>query len=187
MNPNTTNQPNLPRPITRAEWWTLGIGIAIIIIIFLLMLYTGSYEPTTTSSSTTNVTSTMSQLNTSTSSSAAINTATNTNSLTVAEPNDIVTVNYTGKLANGTVFDSSASHGQPFTFTLGVGQVIPGWDKGIVGMKVGQTKTLVIPPNEAYGAQGVKNPSTGKYIIPPNSTLTFTVQLVSVQPPSAGK
>ncbi len=183
MNPNTTNQPGQPRPVTRGEWWALGIGILIIIIIFLLMTYTGSYEPSTsTNTSTTNATSTMSQ----TSSSSNVSAST-TSPLTVAEPGDVVTVNYTGKLADGTVFDSSASHGQPFSFTLGAGQVIPGWDKGLVGMKVGETKTLVIPPSEAYGSQGVKDPTTGKYIIPPNATLTFVIQLISVQPPSAGK
>ena len=77
-------------------------------------------------------------------------------------------VNYTGKLADGTVFDSNVDpkfgHVTPFIFTLGAGQVIPGWDKGIVGMKVGETKTLVIPPADAYGASG-QGP------IPPNATL----------------
>lgn len=84
-----------------------------------------------------------------------------------------VTVNYTGKLTNGTVFDSSYSRNQPFTFTLGAGQVIKGWDEGVAGMKVGGTRELTIPPSLGYGSQ-----ATGS--IPPNSTLIFTVQLVSV-------
>lgn len=85
-----------------------------------------------------------------------------------------VTVNYVGMLENGTVFDASANHGQPFTFTLGVGQVIKGWDEGVAGMKVGGKRHLVIPADKAYGAQGVGS-------IPPNSTLIFDVELVGVE------
>jgi FKBP-type peptidyl-prolyl cis-trans isomerase len=84
-----------------------------------------------------------------------------------------VTVNYTGTLTNGTVFDSSYSRNQPFTFTLGAGQVIKGWDEGVVGMKVGGKRKLVIPPSLGYGSQA-QGP------IPANSTLIFEVQLVSV-------
>ena len=91
-----------------------------------------------------------------------------------AEPGDTVTVNYVGALPDGTVFDASANHGQPFTFTLGAGQVIPGWDQGVAGMKEGGTRLLVIPPSLGYGSQSVGS-------IPPNSTLQFEVQLVSVQ------
>lgn len=97
----------------------------------------------------------------------------------VAKTGDTVSMNYTGYLANGTVFDSNTDpkfgHVQPFLFTLGAGQVIPGWDKGIVGMKIGEKKTLVIPPADAYGATGV--PPT----IPPNATLTFDVELLGIQ------
>ena len=96
----------------------------------------------------------------------------------VAKTGDTVAVNYTGKLADGTVFDSNVDpkfgHVTPFIFTLGAGQVIPGWDKGIVGMKVGETKTLVIPPADAYGASG-QGP------IPPNATLTFEVELLAIK------
>jgi peptidylprolyl isomerase len=98
---------------------------------------------------------------------------------TVAKTGDTVAMNYTGRLANGTVFDSNVdpkfNHVQPFIFTLGAGQVIPGWDKGIVGMKVGEKKTLTISPADAYGAAGV--PGT----IPPNSTLTFDVELLGIK------
>jgi FKBP-type peptidyl-prolyl cis-trans isomerase len=87
-----------------------------------------------------------------------------------------VNVSYTGTLANGTVFDSTAKDGgKPFSFTLGQGQVIKGWDQGVVGMKVGGTRTLVIPPDLAYGSQGAGS------TIPPNATLTFKIQLLSVQ------
>jgi FKBP-type peptidyl-prolyl cis-trans isomerase len=94
---------------------------------------------------------------------------------TVAQAGDTVFVLYTGTLDNGTVFDASSLHGNvPFSFTLGAGQVIQGWDLGVVGMKVGGTRELTIPPNLAYGAN---SPSPS---IPPNSTLHFTIQLLSV-------
>jgi FKBP-type peptidyl-prolyl cis-trans isomerase len=83
---------------------------------------------------------------------------------------------YTGKLDNGTVFDSTANHGnQPFSFTLGAGQVIKGWDEGIVGMKVGEARTLIIPAALAYGAAGYPP------VIPANATLTFDVTLVGIK------
>ena len=89
---------------------------------------------------------------------------------------DSVTVNYVGSLTNGTVFDASASHGSTgFTFNLGAGQVIQGWDQGIVGMKVGGKRKLVIPASLAYGSQ---SPAPS---IPPNSTLVFEVELLKVQ------
>lgn len=98
---------------------------------------------------------------------------------TVAESGDVVTVNYVGKLDDGSTFDSSASHGQPFSFTLGVQQVIKGWDLGVVGMKVGGERELTIPPDLGYGPGGYPP------VIPPNATLHFTVTLLSVSKPSA--
>lgn len=83
---------------------------------------------------------------------------------------------YTGKLSDGSVFDASANHGnQPFEFKLGAGEVIKGWDEGIVGMKVGEERTLIIPANLAYGAAG--HPP----VIPENATLTFDVTLVGIK------
>lgn len=97
----------------------------------------------------------------------------------IAKVGDIVSMNYTGKLQNGTVFDSNIDpkfkHVEPFEFTLGAGQVIPGWDKGIVGMKVGEKKHLEIPPADAYGANGISG------VIPPNATLFFDVELVAIK------
>jgi peptidylprolyl isomerase len=87
-----------------------------------------------------------------------------------------VEVNYLGTLENGTKFDSSYDRNQPFQFTLGVGQVIKGWDVGVAGMKVGGKRKLIIPPALAYGEQG-QGP------IPPNSTLIFEVELLAVQAP----
>lgn len=94
---------------------------------------------------------------------------------TVAEVGDYVTVNYTGTLDDGTVFDSSLKPGRtPFSFVLGAGQVIKGWDEGVLGMKVGGTRELTIPPSLGYGSQGAGT------VIPPNATLHFTITLLSV-------
>lgn len=92
----------------------------------------------------------------------------------IAANGDLVTVNYTGWLPNGTQFDSSADHGKPFQFVLGAGEVIPGWDRGVVGMHVGEIRKLMIAPALAYGSAGV--PGT----IPPNSTLTFRIHLLNI-------
>lgn len=109
------------------------------------------------------------------------NTQTNNqvNNEQVAKAGDTVAMNYTGTLADGTVFDSNVdpkfNHVTPFVFTLGAGQVIQGWDKGIVGMKVGEKKRLVLAPEDAYGATGAGN------VIPPNATLTFDVELLAIK------
>lgn len=93
----------------------------------------------------------------------------------IAKAGDIVTVNYVGSLMNGTVFDASKNHGDTgFSFTLGVGQVIKGWDQGVSGMKVGGKRKLVIPSDLAYGDQAVGG------VIPANSDLVFEVELLKV-------
>jgi peptidylprolyl isomerase len=84
-----------------------------------------------------------------------------------------VVVNYRGTLANGTEFDSSYGRG-PFSFPLGGGRVIQGWDEGVAGMKVGGKRKLVIPPDLAYGERGAGG------VIPPNATLTFEVELLRI-------
>jgi FKBP-type peptidyl-prolyl cis-trans isomerase len=102
---------------------------------------------------------------------------------TAAAPGDTVSVLYVGKLADGTVFDSSAAHGnQPLSFTLGSQSLIAGFQIGVNGMKVGGERLLAVPPSLGYGSQDVKDPVSGKVIIPANSTLVFDVQLVSVKP-----
>ena len=92
-----------------------------------------------------------------------------------AENGDTLSAHYIGTLENGTVFDESYGRGQPIQFVLGAGQLIRGWELGLVGMKEGGKRRLIIPSELGYGAQGAGN------AIPPNATLLFEIELVSVQ------
>jgi peptidylprolyl isomerase len=99
-----------------------------------------------------------------------------------AQTGDEVKVQYVGvDYSTGEQFDASWDNGQPFTFTLGGGQVIPGWDQGVTGMKVGGRRELIIPPDLAYGAQG-SPPAIG-----PNATLIFVIDLLDVKPGAASQ
>jgi peptidylprolyl isomerase len=93
---------------------------------------------------------------------------------TEAVPGKTLTVNYTGTLTNGVVFDSSYQRQEPYTVVLGAGQVIRGWEQGLQGMKVGGKRTLTIPPELGYGPQG-------QGTIPPNATLIFDIELLDVK------
>jgi len=91
-----------------------------------------------------------------------------------AQAGQTVSVHYTGWLENGKKFDSSVDRGQPFSFPLGAGRVIKGWDEGVKGMKVGGKRKLITPSNLGYGARGAGG------VIPPNATLIFEVELLGV-------
>lgn len=91
-----------------------------------------------------------------------------------AQVGDTVEVHYTGTLEDGTKFDSSKDRDQTFSFTIGEGQVIEGWEKGVPGMKVGGTRILTIPSDMAYGDYGISG------VIPGGATLTFEVELISI-------
>ena len=93
----------------------------------------------------------------------------------VATSGKVVSVHYTGTLTDGTKFDSSKDRGTPFEFNLGAGQVIAGWDKGVVGMKVGGIRKLTIPSDMAYGPNGIPG------VIPGGATLVFEVELLGVK------
>ena len=93
----------------------------------------------------------------------------------VAVAGKTVSVHYTGWLENGKKFDSSVDRGQPFSFPLGAGRVIKGWDEGVQGMKIGGKRKLTIPSDLGYGSRGAGG------VIPPNATLIFDVELLGVQ------
>lgn len=92
----------------------------------------------------------------------------------VVVPGSTVTVHYTGRLMDGKVFDSSLTRGEPFQFKQGAGQVIPGWDEGLLGMKVGGKRILIIPSDYGYGQEGVPG------VIPGGATIVFEVELLKV-------
>lgn len=95
----------------------------------------------------------------------------------IASTGKRVSVHYKGMLSNGDVFDASGPHDKPFSFEIGTGQVISGWEQGVSGMKVGEVRKLTIPPKLGYGARGVGE------TIPPNATLMFEIKLLDVSEP----
>lgn len=146
--------------------------IVVLVVVIAAAVYVLNKTPKTeTPMDNTNASSTQS----------SINPADMASSTRAAQNGDVVIVHYTGTLENGTKFDSSYDRGQPFGLILGKGMVIPGWEEGLLGMKKGDKKKLVIPPAKGYGATDVKDES-GKIIIPKNSTLIFEVEVVEVIP-----
>ncbi len=141
----------------------IGIGIVIVLVI-IYFIYKSSNVATPDTTETSSLPAT-----------ALVITDEVVGTGDTAVAGDSVTVDYVGSLTNGTIFDASKNHGnQGFTFTLGAGQVIKGWDQGVAGMKVGGKRKLVIPADLAYGNQAVGG------VIPANSTLMFEVELLKV-------
>jgi len=93
----------------------------------------------------------------------------------VTKKDDTISVHYTGTLEDGTKFDSSIDRGEPFSFIIGAGQVIQGWEQGTLGMKVGEKRKLTIPAELGYGSSGAGN------LIPPNATIIFDIELMGIQ------
>ncbi len=145
----------------------IGALIGIVIIILIVVFARGHKAATTPPQSTMQPQTTGLQV-----------TTTAEGHGEAAKNGDTVVVNYTGTLMDGTVFDSNVDpkfhHVEPFSFTLGAGMVIAGWDQGVLGMKVGEKRHLVIPSELAYGARGAGA------LIPPNSTLAFDVEVVAI-------
>ncbi len=159
-----------------------GIAVALALVVVALFFIVPGLSPFRAPSSPSGASATTTTTQTSSTTMPTVNQLEITDEVVgtgaLAAAGDTVTVNYVGSLTDGTVFDASANHGTAgFTFTLGAGQVIKGWDEGIVGMRVGGTRKLVIPAALAYGNQAVGN------VIPANSTLVFTVELLKVQAP----
>lgn len=99
-----------------------------------------------------------------------------------AAPNSVVSVLYVGRLADGTVFDSSEAHdNQPLTFQLGVPGIIAGFQVGVNGMREGGERRMSIPPSLGYGGEDIKDPTSGKIVVPANSTLVFDVKLIKAE------
>jgi FKBP-type peptidyl-prolyl cis-trans isomerase len=139
------------------------VGVVVALVVFLLIKNNAKPEVLITEDLKTEVTN---------------NIETNNMEEKISKAGDVLVMNYTGRLENGTIFDSNIlpefNHVTPFEFTLGAGQVIQGWDEGLLGMKVGEKKTLVIPPEKGYGDRAVS-------VIPANSTLIFEVELVGIK------
>jgi len=157
----------------------IGVAVALLLALFMFFGFDGAKkvfnnegQPADTLSGTTN--NDVLDLNEDGDPINNSNNMTDTNK--VAESGDTITVHYNGTFENGTKFDSSYDRGQPFSFVLGAGMVIKGWDQGLIGAKEGEKKRLVLPPELAYGAAG-QGP------IPPNSTLIFEVEVLDIEKP----
>ena len=170
------------KSLSKNQW--IGVAVALVVIAIFFLSRTFIFSFLTSDISSMNNTdnsagsandSVLQQSPASTSDTGLSITDTVVGTGAEAVSGKLLTVNYSGMLTNGQVFDSSYSRNKPFQFTLGAGQVIAGWDQGFAGMKVGGKRHLVIPPNLGYGSQAIGN------IIPANSTLIFDVELVNVQ------
>ncbi len=163
---------------------TMVIGVVVIVIIaagLYFIVKSPATSPATSQTASTTAPDVTANTTTASSSTQVQAQDVTVGTGTEATPGSVVSVLYVGKLPDGTVFDSSAAHGNtPLSFTLGSQGLIPGFQIGVNGMKVGGERLMAVPPSLGYGSTDVKD-STGKVIIPANSTIIFDVKLVSVQ------
>jgi peptidylprolyl isomerase len=157
------------------------VGIVVIIVIVWISRSHGPSQPAQATDQMQTATGSATDqggLETGTQSDGLQVTTTKQGTGAAAANGNTVTVNYTGTLEDGTIFDSNVDpkfgHVQPFSFKLGAGQVIKGWDEGVLGMKVGEKRHLVIPASLGYGAQGAGG------VIPPDATLVFDVEVTGI-------
>jgi len=147
-----------------------SIGAVVIILLIIYFFVAGSQNNANipqVNNNTTNNTKKMDELK--------IETLKQGTGTAVTKAGDTISVHYVGTLENGTKFDSSVDRKTPFEFTVGAGQVIKGWDQGLIGMKVGEKRKLTIPSSLAYGDAGVSG------VIPAKATLIFEVELLSIK------
>jgi FKBP-type peptidyl-prolyl cis-trans isomerase len=153
----------------------IAIGAIIVLLIIIVLAKKGSTQLPADQTSTNTTTTSM---DSNTQDAGLKITTIKEGTGAPAKNGDSVSVQYTGTLTDGTVFDSNVDpkfgHPEPFSFTLGAHMVIAGWDQGVLGMKVGEKRHLVIPSDLAYGAQGAGG------LIPPNATLEFDVEVTSI-------
>ncbi|BAY60281.1 FKBP-type peptidylprolyl isomerase [Calothrix brevissima NIES-22] len=168
----------------------LSVGLMLVCVVVLVLAQIGSKQdsaiaanltdtapaPTTITENNNLIASnTMSEANTVTTDSGLQYVELEEGTGETPKTGQTVIVHYTGTLTNGKKFDSSVDRGQPFSFQLGLGRVIKGWDEGLSTMKVGGRRKLIIPPDLGYGARGAGG------VIPPNATLVFEVELLGIQ------
>lgn len=161
------------RKLSSREW--VAVALAVVFVGYTLF---GSNINGLFQKNSMNEDSTASAINTNFSNNGVVINDITVGNGTEVKQGDLVSVHYILSLSDGTVIQNSKDFGQPFQFVLGAGQVIPGWEQGFSGMKVGGVRTLMIPPELAYGPN-----QAGP--IPPNSTLVFTVELLATEPAPA--
>jgi FKBP-type peptidyl-prolyl cis-trans isomerase len=161
------------KKLTRNQGIAVAAGLALLTYLFFSGPLINLFTPPTNTSTHTSMNTSENAANASQTQPVSVKDVT-VGTGAIAEPGDKVTAHYVGTLTNGQVFDSSRDRGTPISFTLGIGQVIRGWDEGLQGMRVGGKRVLTIAPEYAYGNRAVGT-------IPANSTLVFEVELVNVE------
>ncbi|MFA6463390.1 MAG: FKBP-type peptidyl-prolyl cis-trans isomerase [Candidatus Paceibacterota bacterium] len=164
------------RQISKKEYIGITVTLAVALIFFVGINFWSAIFGNSSATSNTN---NLNQINQQPMEQTTKNVITEgTGNAAVA--GNTITVNYVGMLQDGTKFDSSYDRGTPFSFVLGAGNVIKGWDDSLIGAKVGEKLSIVIPPALAYGPNGIPD-GKGGYIIPQNATLVFNIEVVGIK------